>query len=659
MVRKYQSLGVKFVFVFSIFIVGCLLFIELTTENTVKGILSEQIEVIHQEVSNSAYNAVDNFVQEAETFVHTWSKSKMISSFLIGMKFSTADVEELLETYPWIAGIEIVTDAGQRYVYPTVEGEEELDLTSTFWYQQTKKTEDIIWQPAIAKSDYFRVTAPLYHVYDEEQSIGVCSILVQPTFFKQILAKHGIENGSIMLVNQTGAVLSADKENEVNHVLFAQHDFFNQAFQSQEEIFGHREYANDLRITFIKQIPKLKSVLLLQVPERIAYQDVTSLITKLRWMGVLTVIGIILLTIWVFKTWFTKPVNRLVQSADMIADGNLNETIVMNSNNELGRLAVSFNTMTANLRNLIQDIMLNAQEVVDSSTQINKAATISNQISEQVAGSIQQVATGAENQTHFIDDVNGQLVNLSQSIEGLTNSSRELKETAHSTREKANIGSDSIMRVAEQMDTIHKNISESSKVILNMTQMADEIGNFVNIIDSIANQTNLLALNAAIEAARAGEEGRGFAVVAGEIRKLSEEVSKSAGSIRELVDRTQDYSKRASIAMEEGVQQIKVGQNIVNENGIIYTDIHQSVEETLTAIGQVNQMIQNLSENTTQLVSGADRIVSIAQENAASAEEVAASTEEQTAAMVEITRLTDSLTGLSHHLKEMVEQFKI
>ena len=55
----------------------------------------------------------------------------------------------------------------------------------------------------------------------------------------------------------------------------------------------------------------------------------------------------------------------------------------------------------------------------------------------------------------------------------------------------------------------------------------------IDLIRSITGRLRILALNALIELARAGEEGRGFAVVAEEVKGVSSEVERVAGTLEE------------------------------------------------------------------------------------------------------------------------------
>ncbi|AZR72475.1 hypothetical protein BBF96_03205 [Anoxybacter fermentans] len=602
--RHISRLGAKLVGIVLVFIIIPLTMTYFITQKEVKTILTEKIKVINKKNAENVFTEVEEFISAAESLATELSKSETIGMFISGMgDFIAMDLEEVRNKYPWIVRFEIAAEDGTYTVYPEKEYEDDYDMRKTLWYQRAKKENKLIWIPAINKSDQFRLAIPIRYTYKDEIA-GVFSLLIDMGQFTEIMRQYSINEGSMLMINQTGAVLASDISTEVDDEYFDQYSFFEKFFQTDEILFGTYIYAGQSRLTFTKHIPELKSILLLQLSEKKAFADVDRLLSKFKWIGTVTLLVVIVVFTIVTRLWITNRIIHLAESARTIADGNLQKLIQLKGNDEIGILARSFNEMTLNLRNLIQDILKNAKTVAESSQRIFESAEVSNQVSEQVASSIQQVAAGAENQSRFIEQMNEKLVQLNHYIEGLTKTNKSVHDIAQTTQSKANQGAESMKRVVEQMSVIQKSIAESNRVISGMTRAADEISNFVNIIDNIANQTNLLALNAAIEAARAGEEGRGFAVVAKEIRSLAEEVSVSAGKIRELVESTQNFSNQASTAMEEGIKQIGFGQKVVNESGEIFSEIIESFERTLSAIQKVDEMISNLSENMVQIIEG-------------------------------------------------------
>ncbi len=657
--RHISKLGLKLVAIVLVLIFIPLALSYWVTQNGTRGILEAKIKVITTKATDAAYEELERFLVEAEDLTEEIAASDTVDLFLTGMgDFVKTDLEQIKAKNPWISSFAIIAEDGTYVNYPEVTESTETDWRNKLWYSRTKEDDQLSWFPALNRSDQFRLAVPVRFSYSDEIA-GVFSLVLDMKQFTTILQQYGVDDGSMLLINSTGAVLASDKSSEVDDELFDQQEFFAKTFESDELLFDVYSYAGEKRLTFTKPLPKLKSVLLLQIPERVAYQDVYGLLGSLRLIGIVTCFIVLIVTILVTHFWITGKILRVVKAAGAISEGDLREQINVNSTDEIGKLARSFNGMTSGLRDLINDILQSSEQVSRTSEQIHESAEMSAQISDQVAVSIQQVAAGADKQSEFIDSVNQKLVGLSKSIDGLSNTSKNVQGIARNTQSKADLGARSMERVVGQMDVIQQSITDSTQVILDMTKAADEIGNFVNIIDSIANQTNLLALNAAIEAARAGEEGRGFAVVAGEIRTLAEEVSVSAGKIRQLVNITQDYSHKASSAMEDGVTQIQFGQEIVNESGTIFSEIFQSFEDTLKAVQAMDEMTSDVAQSTGLIVEGAENIAEVAEENAASAEEVSASTEEQAAAMEEITRLAETTANLSKDLEILVQRFKV
>lgn len=143
---------------------------------------------------------------------------------------------------------------------------------------------------------------------------------------------------------------------------------------------------------------------------------------------------------------------------------------------------------------------------------------------------------------------------------------------------------------------------------------SQQVVGIIQAIEEIADQTNLLSLNASIEAARAGDAGKGFAVVADEIGKLALESAKAASSTRSLIE----------LSMEE----ISKGNNIA-------IDAMAALEESVSAVDHVNEMIKNTARNSAvqaesmeQLRIGIDEIARVIQDNSAASQETSATSDE-------------------------------
>lgn len=355
----------------------------------------------------------------------------------------------------------------------------------------------------------------------------------------------------------------------------------------------------------------------------------------------------------------TRPLQILVNASEQISNGDLRVNIPIVSQDEFGKLSISFNKMSDSLRAFLKQMQQTGEQLSASSEQLSASSNESAQASTQVAGSITDVAHSVELQLNAINDTSSTIKNMSQNIEQAAVTTKLVFKESTNATEKAAAGGKTIEEAIQQMAQIEQTVITSAQVVEKLGDRSKEIGQIVDTISGIAGQTNLLALNAAIEAARAGEQGRGFAVVADEVRKLAEQSQAAAKQIASLINEIQNDTDQAVITMNDGTREVKKGADVVDSAG-------KAFQEIVLLISQVSEKVKGFSAATDQLSNGSQQIVDamsrideMSKKVTAEAEMVSAATEEQSASMQEIAAASQVLLQAAQALQNEVYKFKV
>ncbi|MDN0040675.1 methyl-accepting chemotaxis protein [Bacillus aerophilus] len=354
-----------------------------------------------------------------------------------------------------------------------------------------------------------------------------------------------------------------------------------------------------------------------------------------------------------------KPLIELSESAEKISQGDLTQHIEVRTHDEIGKLAQSFNDMSAKLKQVIQAVQNSIENVATSSEELTASAGQTAQATEHITSSIEQFSNSNEHQNEMIEKSSVQLNDMDRSLSHMVNTTSHMMESSIESSKTAQAGGELVQKTAGQMQTIEQAVKEAELVIAGLEQKSKDITSILGVINGIADQTNLLALNAAIEAARAGEAGRGFSVVAEEVRKLAEQSGSSSKEIESLTNEIVDEIEKSQKMFRQVAGEVQSGLNITDETKVSFEKITHKTSEMTEQMKQMNGSAQELSHGSNDISQAVNQIKELSRESSAGFQDIAASAEEQLASMEEISSSSATLSQMAEELRELIKQFKI
>ena len=356
----------------------------------------------------------------------------------------------------------------------------------------------------------------------------------------------------------------------------------------------------------------------------------------------------------------SRPLASIVGEAAAIAGGNLTtQDLLLNRQDEIGKVSLEFNRMKGSLRQLIREAVSVSEQVAASSEELTASAGQSAQASTNIATSIATVAGGADKQVAAVNETSAVVQEISATMEELSATAAEMATMSEQTAAAAVEGKTSIEQAVKQMGQVGVGARQAQDAAEGLKASSAQIGEIVGLISAIAGQTNLLALNAAIEAARAGEQGRGFAVVAEEVRKLAEQSEAAARQIKELVDVNHESIGKVVGAIDFAIRDISSGVELVNVAGDNFGAINGQVRQVTDQVAGIAKAVNEAAAGTQRIVGSVREVESISRDSAAESQTVSAATEEQTAAMEEISSASQVLAQLASNLQSSLMKFQI
>ncbi|BFM50711.1 methyl-accepting chemotaxis protein [Marinomonas sp. THO17] len=326
----------------------------------------------------------------------------------------------------------------------------------------------------------------------------------------------------------------------------------------------------------------------------------------------------------------TRPLSKVTQHLQSIANGDMTQSLNMQRNDEIGLLTTASNTVSHSLNTTL--------------AQFAHSILALKEVCENMRTRSQNTQQGMNNQFEKVDSLATAMNEMSYSIKDVAQNALDTANATQTVQQVTRQSSQELDTTNADIQHLTGQIENANHVILELLNQTKDIDSVLGVIGDISEQTNLLALNAAIEAARAGELGRGFAVVADEVRSLANRTQESTVEIRSIIEKLQQQSTAASESMASSTQDAEKGA--------------KQVQYAVAKLGDMQTQIDDVSNRSQHIASAAEQQGSVAEDINHNLMEIKHVSEKVLSDAQQVTDNSDTIAKMADELNTKISQFR-
>ncbi|USG66332.1 methyl-accepting chemotaxis protein [Brevibacillus ruminantium] len=644
---QYKSIFARLFFGTLVMVVSMMAITAFFIGSQAKTMLNEKTKQQLQEASLSTLqevnSRVDTIATSLESFSSTFRNAKVTNSQVFSI-FS-----DMVEKNPMISELQLAKPDGHYLTFPGSPVSSEYDPRKSDWFQQAsqQKTPYLSDVFRFSETEFPKIAISLALHDDNEEFAGVVVAFVSVPKLSEFIENIKLgETGYVMVVDRHGKLVAhPDKTYALQRPSLDHLPLVGEVIAGKTGVdlmnldgtdyFAAHDYDEHLQWGLIV----LKAVA--EVEKEVRSLQLTILIVSLLGLAALT----IFLFLYVRK--ITNPLKEVQAKLFSFSEGDLYQTMKVDTDDEIRQLADSFNRMSEQMRSIIGKIQVVITDVKKVADHVGSGSRQSHAMQAEVAAATERLSAEMELQQSQVEQIDAIVADITHEISRIAASIQTTIEKNRESRKQTALGTQSIELLTGNMQTISDDMKASLEAAASLQGTMDDVKEILELIIQISKRTKLLSLNARIEASRAGSAGLGFGVVAEEIRLLSEQTEDATTRIQEAISSGQERMSLVSermvqtdLATVEGIQTLQKVTGIFAQ----IVKIGDTLTEEFETIGSYSQAIHEQSQRIKRRV---DKL-------SLSAQEVVASTQQTVAATQESSSLSEQFLHDSKHLGNIV-----
>ena len=301
------------------------------------------------------------------------------------------------------------------------------------------------------------------------------------------------------------------------------------------------------------------------------------------------ILALVFVSLWsyIIVHGLTAPIQRLIRAFEKVGAGRFEPVTGIESNDELGDLAASFNHMIVNLRRMEETYVgHNGNSPLHSLGLVRQHTHAFSSVINDLLEASKQLTDGFEGQPQDLDDALEKVRILSKQSKELCDLVEEVTERMSRCDELRRTGHRTLDEIDEQ---VNKVLTEADSSVQRVKGLADKIHDLDRlsvIMDDMANRVGIISMSSQIEAKKGGGS---FEAFADEMKDLSERMRQESVKVKHLLFTMERTIYRAAGDNEQA-------QDVMKKAGIVIGQLHVKLDALLEPITEAGTRARSLEE---------------------------------------------------------------